>query len=38
MSPSLQDTADLFTFIEEMLNGKFNFYCTEILTDSEQID
>ena len=27
MCPNLQETADLVTFTEEILNGKFNFSC-----------
>ena len=28
MRPNLQFPADLFTFTEEILNGKFHFFCT----------
>ena len=29
MWPNLQETADLVTFTEEILNGKFHFLCSE---------
>ena len=28
MWPNLQETTDLVTFTEEILNGKFNFLCS----------
>ena len=29
MSPNLQETADLVTFTEEILNGKLHFLCSD---------
>ena len=30
MGPNLQETADLVTFTEEILNEKLNFLCNEM--------
>ena len=30
MLPNLQETADLVTFTEEILNGKLHFLCSDI--------
>ena len=32
MQPNLQETADLVTVTEEILNGKFHFLCSAITT------
>ena len=34
MWPSLQETTDLVTFTEEILNGKLYFLCSENITES----
>ena len=34
MWPNQQDTADLVTFTEEILNGKLHFLCTDIVNQS----
>ena len=33
MWPNPQEVADLVTFTEEILNGKFNFLCTDLKLD-----
>ena len=34
MGPNPQETADLVTFTEEILNGKLHFSCSESVTTS----
>ena len=35
MLPNSQETADLVTFTEEILNGKLHFLCSDISSDGE---
>ena len=37
MLPNPQLPADLVTFTEEILNGKFHFLCSDILNESRKI-
>ena len=38
MWSNLQETADLVTFTEEILNGKVHFLCTEFASDALAFD